>query len=555
MPAAAATGAILGFEIELSPDDLVGKTVGHYLIEARIGKGPTGPIYRASQTSINRSVRFYVLDHSLAGDPAAVERFLSNASAKAKATNPVVIAVYEAGEAEGVYYYSCEYVPCRSVGQLRESGEKLDETTARAAIKAAAEALDFFAREKIAHDLLTENALLIGPSNRVRFANIACATASQAFDLSAEMRRVGEIILGVLPESGAEKVRDMAAILAEPSSQPPSWAAFLQTIAAYQPKTVIADAYKLDAQDRAAIRVVEESKKRQKRGMIISTVVSLVLLMAALLAIKFSFFRKTSATVRDLDKMVEIPPGEFIYQDGKKINLGRFYIGEYEVTIGQYAQFLDFLKNNPDQATKFDSLDQPKGKPHIPVDWADMKELNPPNPGYYARAKRWGKYKEAALDVNSPVFGVDWFDAYAYAKWKGRRLPTEEEWEKAARGTDGRKFSWGNEEDPTRANTSIDLDPNPKKGGDKDGFKRWNPVDAKKGDKSPFGMVGASGNVSEWTATIADSPDGPGKVPVIRGGNWYKPEASVTQRVLKLMDLQADGAVGFRTASDAPPEK
>ena len=553
--AAATTGAILGFEIELSPDDLVGKTVGHYLIEARIGKGPTGPIYRASQTSINRSVRFYVLDHSLAGDPAAVERFLSNASAKAKATNPVVIAVYEAGEAEGVYYYSCEYVPCRSVGQLRESGEKLDETTARAAIKAAAEALDFFAREKIAHDLLTENALLIGPSNRVRFANIACATASQAFDLSAEMRRVGEIILGVLPESGAEKVRDMATILAEPSSQPPSWAAFLQTIAAYQPKTVIADAYKLDAQDRAAIRVVEESKKRQKRGMIISTVVSLVLLLAALLAIKFSFFRKTSATVRDLDKMVEIPPGEFIYQDGKKINLGRFYISEYEVTIGQYAQFLDFLKNSPDQATKFDSPDQPKGKPHIPVDWADMKELNPPMPGYYARAKRWGKYKEAALDVNSPVFGVDWFDAYAYAKWKGRRLPTEEEWEKAARGTDGRKFSWGNEEDPTRANTSIDLDPNPKKGGDKDGFKRWNPVDAKKGDKSPFGMVGASGNVSEWTATIVASPDGPGKVPVIRGGNWYKPEASVTQRVLKLMDIQADGAVGFRTASDAPPEK
>ncbi|MEI6280248.1 MAG: SUMF1/EgtB/PvdO family nonheme iron enzyme [Verrucomicrobiae bacterium] len=540
-------------EIELSPDDLVGKTIGNYHIEARIGKGPMGSIYRARQTSINRRVRFYVLDRTLASDPAAVERFLSNASAKAKAANPLVIAVYEAGEAGGVYYYSCEYLPCRPVGQLRESGGKLDEPTAYAVIKAAAEALDFFAREKIPHDLLTENALLIGTANLVRFANIACLMPSQEFDLSVEMRRVGEIVLGALPDSGAENSRALAARLVDPALQPASWASFLQTVAACQPKTLIADSYKLDAQDRAAIRVVEESKKRQKRGMLISTAVSLSLLTVALLAIKFSFFRQTSATVRDLDQTVEIPAGEFIYQDGKKITLPRFYIGVHEVTIGQYAQFLEFLQKHPDQAAKFDSPNQPKGKSHVPVGWADMKEINPPMPGYYAFAKGWGRYKKAALDVNSPVFGVDWFDAFAYAKWKGRRLPTEQEWEKAARGTDGRKFSWGSNEAPSRANTGQDLDPNPEKGGDLDGFKRWNPVDAKKGDKSPFGMVGASGNVSEWTATFVDSPEGGGKVPVIRGGNWKNPDPSVTRRVLKLMDLQADDALGFRTASDSPP--
>ncbi|MCX6972020.1 MAG: SUMF1/EgtB/PvdO family nonheme iron enzyme [Verrucomicrobia bacterium] len=556
--AASATGApILGSEIELPPDQLVGQTIGNYHVEARIGKGPMGPIYRASQTNIERLVRFYVLDAALTSDKNAITRFLSNASAKAKATNPVIMAVYEAGDSEGVYFYSCEYVPCRSIGQLRESGGTLDETTALSVLKAAGEALDYFAREKIEHDLLTENALLIGPGNRIRVANIASNKAAQAFDVKAEMRRVGEIVLGALPTSGTQKARDLATQLADPENCPPSWAAFLQTVATYQPKAVIADAYKLDAQERAAIRIVEESKKRQKRGMIINSMVSLVLLAAALFAIKYALSGSKSATVRSLEEMVEVPAGEFIYQDGKKETLPAFSIDKYEVTIGQYAQFLDFLEKNPDKVAQYEHPEQPKGKTHVPVEWADKKELTPPFPGYYQRAKRWGRYKEAALDVNSPVFGVDWFDAYAYAKWKGRRLPTELEWEKAARGTSGAKFSWGNEEDAShsRANTGADLDPDPKKGGDKDGFKRWNPVDAKKGDKSPFGMVGASGNVSEWTGSIVPSPEGGGKVPVIRGGNWKTNDPSVTRRILLLMDLQQDDALGFRTASDTAPAK
>ncbi|MFZ4774733.1 MAG: SUMF1/EgtB/PvdO family nonheme iron enzyme [Terrimicrobiaceae bacterium] len=555
-PAAAASATPgLGLEIELPPDDLVGKSVGNYLVEARIGKGPMGPIYRARQTNIERLVRLYVLDASLSSDKEAIQRFLSNASAKAKATNPIIISVYEAGDQEGVYFYSCEYTPCRSVGQLRESGGKLDEKTALSVLKAAAESLDFFAREKIAHDLLTENAILIGPANRIRMANIASNNAPQQHDLQTEMRRVGEIVLGALPESGAEKARELAVQLSDPDAAPPSWAAFLQTVTTQQPKAKIADAYKLDAQERAAIRSVEESKKRQKRGMIINSLVSLALLAAALGAIYFAFLRPKSGTARNFDTLLEVPAGEFIYQDGQKETLPKFYIDQYEVTLGQYAEFLDFLTKNPDKAAQFEHPDQPKGKTHVPVGWADMKELNPPMPGYYQRAQRWGKYQEAALDVNSPVFGVDWFDAFAYAKWKGRRLPTEQEWEKAARGTGGFKFSWGNEPSDTRANTGADLDPNPKKGGDKDGFKRWNTVDAKKGDKSPYGMIGASGNVSEWTATIVNSPEAGGKVPVIRGGNWKNGDASVTRRVLKLMDLQADDALGFRTASDTLPSK
>lgn len=558
-PAAAAAAAtpFLGAEVELPPDELVGTQIGNYQIEARIGTGRMGGIYRARQTTVGRLVRFYVLDRSRAGDPAAVRHFIENASMKAKAGHPVIISVYEAGESDGIYFYSCEYIPCRTLGQIREAGDRLDEATGLAVLRACAEVLGFFGREKIPHQLITDNAILIGPHNRPRIANIATAETTEAFDSATEMQAVGRILLGVLPNvPGAPISRELADSLLDAPTAPPSWAAFLQTLTAREPKEAPTDAYKLDAQERAAIRMVEEAKKNQKRTLLINTLVSLTLLAAALFAVWFMILRPKGGDVRKLDRMVRVPAGEFIYQDGQRITLPDFWISENEVTIGQYAEFLDFLEKNPERAKDFAHKDQPDGKSHVPVGWADMKELNPPMPGYYARAKRWGRYQEAALDVNSPVFGVDWFDAYAYAKWRGQRLPTEQEWEKAARGTDARKFPWGDEDDASLANTGIDLDPNPKKGGDKDGFKRWNPVDAKKGDRSPFGMVGAAGNVSEWTATYDASPDtGGDKVPVIRGGNWKNPDPSVTRRVIRLMDLQQDDALGFRTASDTAPGK
>lgn len=551
-PAAAQSG-----EIELPPDELVGTTLGHYQIEAKIGTASMGPIYRASQITVGRLTRFYVLDPAKESDPEMVRRFIANAAVKARANHQLIVAIYEAGEWEGRHFYSCEYVPCRSLRQLREGGGSLDETTGIRVLRTAAQALEFFERETLGHDVINDNAILIGPGNQPRIANTANETTPGPETRQQNMTALGQCVLAALGTSNAAPItRELATAIATPESAPASWMDFLQLIEAREPKTAPTDAYKLDAQERAAVRAVEEAKRQQRKSLIVSSAVSLSILGLLLVALYFVLLRDKGGGVRDLTKMVKIPAGEFIYQDGKKVNLPEFWISENEVTIAQYAEFLDFLEKNPGAAAKLEHPDQPKGKSHVPNGWADMKALNPPMPGYYTRAKRWGKYKEAALDVNSPVFGVDWFDAYAYAKWRGQRLPTEQEWEKAARGTDGRPFPWGKDEKPENANTGIDLKPNPKEGGEIDGFKRWNPVDAKRQDKSPYGVTGMAGNVSEWTSTYDASPDlGGDKVPVIRGGNWKTPDPSITRRVLKLMDLQQDDALGFRTASDTAPAK
>jgi formylglycine-generating enzyme required for sulfatase activity len=154
------------------------------------------------------------------------------------------------------------------------------------------------------------------------------------------------------------------------------------------------------------------------------------------------------------------------------------------------------------------------------------------------------------------VFNVDWFDAYAYAKWKGRRLPTEQEWEKAARGTTGRDYPWGKDPDDKKANTGRDLHPHWSEGGKIDKWGAWSPVDAVSADVSEFKIYGMAGNVSEWTDTWAPDPEMSGsKVPVIRGGNWRSPEYILTRRVLKIPPLGNDMALGFRTVSDSRPDK
>ncbi|MFQ5559145.1 MAG: formylglycine-generating enzyme family protein [Nitrospinota bacterium] len=188
--------------------------------------------------------------------------------------------------------------------------------------------------------------------------------------------------------------------------------------------------------------------------------------------------------------MVIVPSGEFIMGvDGwwpksgpqHKRTLPDFFIDIFEVTNIDFQKFV-----------------QAKGH-HQPDHW---KVNNGKIPS--------GKEKH-------PVTYVNWFDADAYCKWRGKRLPTEAEWEKAARGVDGRVFPWGNEFEKNRANTP------------QYGAKDTMPVGSFKGGMSPYGVDDMAGNVFEWTQdwykpypgnTHPDPNEGE-RYRVIRGGSWY----------------------------------
>ena len=134
-----------------------------------------------------------------------------------------------------------------------------------------------------------------------------------------------------------------------------------------------------------------------------------------------------------------------------RFTLDAYFIDKYETSKNDYVEFLKATNNPP------------------PAFWKE------------------GTYPKG--EGNRPMGGVSWFVAAEYCKWKGKRLPTEAEWEKAARGTDKREFPWGAEYDGTKLNAAKEAER----------YDKALDVDALPEGASPYGVLNMSGNAWEWT--------------------------------------------------------
>lgn len=213
--------------------------------------------------------------------------------------------------------------------------------------------------------------------------------------------------------------------------------------------------------------------------------------------------------------------GDFDEQPQRIIFLSAYYIDQYEVTNKAYKRFATMLKRK---------------LPEVPVFEDDVERLK---------------------GDNLPVVGVTWLDATAYCKWADNRLPTEAEWEKAARGTIPRKWPWGDQFDERRVNSR----------GDGDAFKYTSPIGSFENGRSYYGLYDMAGNVSEWVADWYDqfyykeapfeNPKGPeqpdiNRVLVYRGGSYMSNanDLRASKRFGGAHPNRGESTVGFRCAKD-----
>jgi formylglycine-generating enzyme required for sulfatase activity/DNA-binding response OmpR family regulator len=530
----AATGA--GAPAEAPPLLPRGTTLGNNQIIDRLYVERETETYRALQRAVNRQVAMVVLKPEYLAKPEVVQEFKERERIKASVMHPRIAPLFEAGVENGWHFYTREMPPGRSLEEIQVAGEHLSERALVEVLYGIADAMNYSTERGYHHRSLGARDIYVDGENHSSIVNIIRPPGPAPRDQKADIRA---LLAMFRPVVGEGKARGLLQSLA---AEEHDWAGLLQEMSDLRE----------EMRNRSVMRKAEEAaliapptKDGAKANVLGWAIGALVLLIAALLGGFAGKGYTPPPTSEKMSEMVWVPEGEFIYQQGQRRNQAGFAISKYEVSIGQYAQFLEALKKA--EPRQYDHPEQPAGKTtHEPEDWQK----------YYAAAAAGAEINGQTLGLNSPIARVDWWDAFAYAKWKGQRLPTEEEWEKAARGNSGNVYPWGNEFKADAANLGDDYDPTGDDGGSIDGYNLWAPVEAPRGDVTALGIVGLAGNVEEWTTTWATHPELPDlRVPVTRGGHFALKSSDqlLTRRHFTESAEEKALARGFRTASDTPP--
>jgi formylglycine-generating enzyme required for sulfatase activity len=536
-------------ELQKGPEE--GRLIANrYRIESEISRGGTGALYQAFDTKLEQSVAIRMIPEELTRNPLALKALKKEVQTAINLTHPNIVKLHNYEEYEEEVFLVMEWVEGESLATRIAERGKLPVEEALDISLQILEALAYTHSQNIIHRDLQPGNILLSREGKVKIANPNIDQVLK--DILLRYSRAAPDTSGILLYMAPEQIRGKhidarTAIYAlgvclsemlsghppfktgaveyqilnempEPIPNIPQWlnSIILKCLekdpdARFQSTAEIKEALNVGVgfirpEEKPAEPSVGIGFIRPGRRLLIAAAAFILICLLSIAGYLY-FGMKEREEIREevkvADKalavkkgMIYIPEGEFI-MGGKgrdaekpvhKVYLSAFYIDKYEVTVDEYAACVKAgVCNKPGTG----------------------KNCN------YGETERG----------NHPINCVTWYDAYGYCRWAGKRLPTEAEWEKAARGTDGRKYPWGDTE--VTCSYAVMND-----GGPGCGTERTWPVGSKPKGASPYGLMDMAGNVWEWVMDWYDkdyyknstdrNPEGPdsGRYRVYRGGSW-----------------------------------
>ncbi|MEM6823205.1 MAG: SUMF1/EgtB/PvdO family nonheme iron enzyme [Verrucomicrobiota bacterium] len=520
-------------------EDLRGKNLGAYQIRDFAGQSFMGQVYSALQPAIKRDVYLTIPYNN--SSPELIESFRLRAAAQGRNSFPSIYAIYEESMVQDRHIISSEPIAGPSLFQFYLQSSTFDDRLLAKIIHTTAAALKHLHDSQIPHPRIKAQHITISERGVIKLHNTALPEGEEIPDPAEELRLLAEVSRAFLDPNTASEPR-----LVELLDYMDQGSVDLTTAIAIgnQIDIDLAPVKHVPERQRAKEAAKEVVKARQSFWLwaVIGGGAATAFLIFILIFVLNSFVIDQPGT--DFLTQKRIPAGKVrIPKTNEMVDVGAFYLDEHEITIGQYEKFLKSTAREDPKKYLPPNYEYSKDN-FIPRDWKKI----------ITSVKRKKFYLGEKINRDTPIFNVDYADAYAFAKWAGKRLPTELEWMRAAAGDEHFKLPWGNKPDLTLANTGADRDKT-KDGespGSYDGYRGPAEVNKhSKTDVSPFGVKGMAGNISEWVELSKELGDPKGGDGAQRGGNHGYPVLVSNQKRLNYRKTTQQAWLGFRCASDS----
>ncbi len=605
-----------------SPGDLIGTRLGKYVILEKLGKGGKGVVFKVMDTLEDREKAIKMVPPRIADSPIAFKELKREINTAACIIHPHVVKVLGLEEVDGQFFIVMEYIEGQSLEQiLADSKEgKLEETQVIDIMKKLALGLLETHKKNVIHRDIKPSNVMLTPDGQVKILDfgISYQVTTSMTELVGEHHRTGtwpymapeqlstsygrenkqvdiwgfgvtmyQLLTGKFPFIDKDQIKDR-------NEKPYEMALVSRKVRNLVMKCLEKDRKNrfqnmeevLEALNAVTMAKVKAKIKVKKEPRIKWMLMAASIIVLVVLSVFFiDRFRqgdkppgvkqeqvKTDVPVEKLgqsEKAIDVSKEKAIEKIAKKIyqNEKGFREADYgDGIIMVYIPAGTFTMGS----FYYDNDEQPPHEVFLDGYWMGKTEVTVgqykvfiSDTGHGPLSSSVSKYSPGD---DHPVVYVSWDDADAYCKWLSKKiglnfkLPTEAQWEKAARGTDGRKYPWG-EHDPYHKKkyyANYDYDPD---NYEEDGYRYTAPVGFYPQGASPYGLVDMAGNVWEWcydwygpyNAGYQKNPTGPESVSyrVLRGGSWnYRTESLRCANRNYAFSIIHFSEVGFRLCQD-----